>query len=122
MPAARKAMSVRSPERRICPTLRGGALDIAGAADQRHDVADIDAGIRAQRDLAAHPGQRAQEDAACVVADAFGDLPDRPAVELAAVDQDLDHVAGNRLQDFVGIDLLADDRLCGDDGSGSARR
>ena len=76
MPAARKAMSVRSPERSICPTFDGGALDVAGAADQRHDVADIDPRIRAQRHLAPHPRQRAQEDAARIVADAVGDLLD----------------------------------------------
>ncbi len=95
---------------------RGGALDVAGAADERHDVAHIDAGIRAQGDLAAHPGQRAEIDAARVVADAFGDLLDRPAMEIAAVDEDVDHVARNSLQNLVGIDLLADDRLCSDEG------
>ena len=40
-------------------------------------------------------------------------------MEMAAVDEDVDHIARNCLQDFVGIDLLADDRLCRDEGSGS---
>lgn len=37
-------------------------------------------------------------------------------MQLAAVDQDLDHVAGDRAQDLVGIDLVPDDGPGGDDG------
>src|SRR3954447_20073356 len=40
-------------------------------------------------------------------------------MELAIVDEDLDHVAGNRLQDLVGVDLGANNRLCSDDGGGA---
>src|SRR5438105_824494 len=43
------------------PHLGCGAFNVAGAADQRHDVADIDPGIRTQRNFSAHPRERAQE-------------------------------------------------------------
>ena len=107
-------MSVRSPELDHLSDLRGGTVDVAGAADQRHDVADIEQGFRAQRHFATHPRQRAQEHAARIVPDAIGDLLQAAAVQLALGDQHFHDVAGDRAQDFVGIDLVADD--------GSSRR
>jgi hypothetical protein len=98
--------------------LCGGALDVAGAADQRHDIADIDPGIRAQRSFSAHPRECAQEDATRVIADAFGDFPERAAMKLAIVDQHFNHISGDCPQNLVGIDLVTNDGLGGDDGDG----
>ncbi|MGY4326929.1 uncharacterized protein (UPF0212 family) [Bradyrhizobium sp. LB7.2] len=81
-----------------------------------HDIADIDPRIRAQRHFAAHPRQRAQEHATRIAADAFGHVLDGAAVELAIVDQQLDHVAGNRFEDLIGVDLGADDCPGGNHG------
>src|SRR4051812_47377937 len=56
--------------------MRGGALDVAGAADQRHDVTDIDAGVRAQGDFTSHSRQRSEEHASCGIADTIGHVLD----------------------------------------------
>ena len=109
---------MRSPERRICPNLCSRALNVPGAADQRHDVADIDAGIRAQRNFSAHPRERAQEYTTRAVANDFNDFLDGSAMELVTVDQYLDHVAGDRTQDLISIDLGTDDGLGRDNGGG----
>jgi hypothetical protein len=100
------------------PHLCGGALDVAGAADQRHDIADIDPGVGAQRSFAAHPRECTQENAARVVADAFDDFPEGPAVKLAIVDQHLNYIAGDRPQNLVSIDLVTDDGFGGDNSGG----
>jgi len=63
--------------------------------------ADIDPGVGTERNLTSHPRQFPQERAAGLVADPLGDLLDGPAMQLAAVDQDLDYVAGHRAQDIV---------------------
>ena len=107
-------MSVRSSERRISSYMRGGALDVAGAAGQRHDVADIDAGVRAQGDFTSHSRQSSKKHASCGIADAIGHVLDRAAVELAIVNEDVDHIAGKSLQDLVGVDFGANNRLCSD--------
>jgi hypothetical protein len=95
-----------------------GPLDVAGAADQRHDIADIDPGIGAQRSFAAHPRECTQEDATRAVADALDDLLEGPAMKLAIVDQHLNHIAGDCPQNLVGIDLSAYDGSGGDNGGG----
>ena len=59
MPPAKKAMSVRSLARMTCPTDSRDLLDVLGDANQRHDVADVDARCRRERHLLATPGELA---------------------------------------------------------------
>ncbi len=75
-------------------------------------------GLGAQRNLASHPRKRAEEHAARVVANAFGDLLDGAAVELAIVNQHFHHIARDRTQDLVSIDLGTNDGFGGDNGGG----
>src|SRR3954451_18619357 len=100
--------------------LTGCAFDVAGAADQRHDVADVDLGVGAQWNLSAHSRKRAQEYATRAVANDFGDLPDRPAMEPAVVDQHLNDIAVDRAQDLVSMDLGTNEGCGRDNGCGLA--
>src|SRR4051812_32688438 len=99
--------------------MRSGALNVAGAADQRHDVTDIDAGVRTQGDFTSHPRQGAEKHAPRGISNAIGHILDRAAMELAVVDEDVDHIAWKSLQDLVGVDLGPNNRLCGDNGGGA---
>jgi hypothetical protein len=73
-----------------------------------------------RRNFPAHSREYAQKYATRVVSHAFDDLLDRPAVELAVVDQHLNDIAGDRTQDLVGIDLGTNDGFGGDNGGGRA--
>jgi hypothetical protein len=74
MPPARKGDIGTIARAQDLPHLGGGAFNVAGAADQRHDVTDIDPRIGTQRDFSPHSRQRPQEYAARVVADAFDNV------------------------------------------------
>jgi hypothetical protein len=106
-------MSVRSAELIALSDLRHDTGDILGQANQRHDVADIDAGGGRHRNLLATPHQRPQENSARRVAQPGGDFAQRSAVQFARGDENLDHPAGNRSHDVLALDLLSDRRLRG---------
>lgn len=95
------------------PDLHGRPLDVAGDADKRHDVADIDPGVRGDRDFLSPARQIPKEYAARGILDYFAQCP---AVQLVVADEDAKGVARNLAQHIRPFDFGADRGARPDEG------